>query len=141
MEISSAVLWLIAGLVLAGAEIFVGTFYFLVMGVACLGAALTAWLDMSTAWQLSVFAVLVLAGGVAVRYLRDPKSAKEADALQNPDVGQHVTIKAWNADGTATVTYRGAQWTAVAVSGTACQPGVFEIAEVSGARLVVKNIP
>lgn len=140
MEISSAVLWLIAGLVLAGSEIFVGTFYFLVMGVACLGAALTAWLNMSAAWQFCVFAVLVLVGGVAVRYLREPKSAKEADALQNLDVGQRVAIQAWNDDGTATVTYRGAQWTAVAVSGTVCQPGVFEIAEVSGARLVVKMV-
>lgn len=141
MEISAAVLWLVAGLILAGAEIFVGTFYFLVMGVACLGAALVAWLNLSLAWQLSVFAVLILVGGVAVRYLREPKSAKEADQLQNPDVGQRVRVDGWNTDATALVTYRGAQWTAVAAEGTQCVPGLFEIVKVEGARLVVKNVP
>lgn len=141
MEISVAVMWLIAGLVLAGAEIFVGTFYFLVMGCACLGAALMAWLNFSLAWQFCVFAVLVLVGGVAVRYLREPKSAKESESLQNPDVGQHVTVKSWAADGTTTVNYRGAQWTATLQDGSLSRPGIFEIVRVEGARLVLKNVP
>lgn len=139
MEFSSAVMWLVAGLVLAAAEIFVGTFYLLVMGVACIAAALVAWGDMTTAWQLSVFAVALLIGGVAVRYLKSGKSQKESEMLQNPDVGQRVTVSTWKSDKTAEVHYRGAQWTAVAVPEAVCEPGQFEIVEVQGARLVLKN--
>ncbi len=139
LPLSDSVMWLIAGLVLAGAEIFVGTFYLLVMGIACLLSAACAWMGLSTEWQFSVFAVALLVGGVAVKSLRKSTENPDADHLQNPDVGQMVTVEEWNADGTALVTYRGAQWMATAQAGEERKPGLYLIVEVAGARLVVKS--
>lgn len=138
MDISAQWIWLVTGLILAGAEIFVGTFWLLVLGVGCLLAAALAWIGMPAAWQFSIFAAAVIVGGLLVHKLAGKARSEESDVLQHPDVGQSVTVAAWNEDRTAQVTYRGTQWTATAVAGSALQPGRWTIAQVQGARLVLK---
>ena len=141
MEISAVWVWLVAGVVLAGAEILVGSFWLLVAGAACLLAAACAWSGFSAAWQFSVFAVALIAGGMLVRRLRCAGDRSgEAEALQHADVGQIVTVVRWLEDGTARVNYRGTQWTAVAAAGQTPEPGRWRIAEVAGSRLVVERM-
>jgi membrane protein implicated in regulation of membrane protease activity len=58
----------------------------------------------------------------------------------NPDVGETVQVSTWNADGTATVRYRGANWTVVAAPGSGHGHGAHRVREVVGNRLVVEKI-
>lgn len=99
MEISPVVCWLVAGLLLVGVDMLLGTFYLLVMGLAAGCGALAAWGGLSVGWQFSVFAVATIVGSLIVQRFRSAKPT-ESDALQQPDVGQNVTVKKWNDDGT-----------------------------------------
>lgn len=139
MEISPVVCWLVAGLVLAGLDMLLGTFYLLVMGLACVCGALAAWADLSLGWQFCVFAVTTIVGGLIVSRIRSAR-ATQTDDVQNPDVGQTVTVSRWNDDGTATVMYRGAQWSAHAVASAATTPGLWRIVRVEGTRLLIEPV-
>ncbi len=140
MEISAVWVWLVAGLILGGAEILTGTFYLLVLGLACLAGALAAGTGLAAAWQIAAAAVLAVAGCLVVHRLRRPQEADESSRLQNPDVGQRVGIKAVAPDGTADVLYRGSHWKAVPEAGAALSTGPAAIVRVDGARLVVKPV-
>ncbi|RYG07196.1 MAG: NfeD family protein, partial [Burkholderiales bacterium] len=48
-----------------------------------------------------------------------------------------VHIAVWNADGTASVTYRGANWTAIPRPGAPQSPGPHRVSELVGSRLLV----
>ena len=71
-------------------------------------------------------------------------TAVEAAARENRDVnldiGEKVFVDAWNPDGTASVRYRGAQWTVMLRAGNAPSTGEYRVAEVVGSRLVVDKI-
>ena len=140
MEVSPIVCWIVAGLVLAGGDILLGTFYLLVMGAACLIAAAAAWGGMTLGWQFSIFAAATILGGLAVQRLRSRK-ADESEALQHPDVGQSVSVLQWREDGTAFVSYRGARWSASPVRpGDAGAKGGWKIVRVEGSRLVIEPL-
>ena len=62
----------------------------------------------------------------------------ESDALQQPDVGQNVTVKKWNDDGTTQVSYRGALWTAYTAQQSELSVGVWRIVRVEGTRLLIE---
>ena len=140
--VSPEVLWLVVGLILGAAEILVGTFYLLVAAVACLLAAAAAWAELSAAWQLSAFAAAMIVGGLLVRRLKlaGESAEHEADALQNADVGQRVSVQKWESDGSAFVDYRGAQWRVVTEPGEPGKVGIYEIVRVDGSRLVVRAV-
>ena len=53
MEISPVVCWLVAGLLLVGVDMLLGTFYLLVMGLAAGCGALAAWVGLSAGWRWS----------------------------------------------------------------------------------------
>ena len=63
-----------------------------------------------------------------------------ADRSVNLDVGETVHIEAWQSDGTASVKYRGAQWTAIHRPGATPVPGAHRVAELVGNRLLVDRI-
>ena len=123
MEISPVVCWLVAGLLLVGVDMLLGTFYLLVMGLAAGCGALAAWGGLSVGWQFSVFAVATIVGSLIV---------------QQPDVGQNVTVKKWNDDGTTQVSYRGALWTAYTAQQSELSVGVWRIVRVEGTRLLIE---
>lgn len=50
MEITPVVAWIVFGIVLIAADVFLGTFYLIVMGLAAGAAALAAWGDVSVGW-------------------------------------------------------------------------------------------
>lgn len=129
-------LWAVAGIVLIIVEMLTGTFYLLVLGVAALVAAGSAWLGHSFWIQAVVAAAVAICGVIMVNRYR----SRSAPAAQRSlDIGQSVTLEFWvsEADGLARVNYRNAHWEA-RVTGERVPGGkVFYIHAVEGNTLVV----
>jgi membrane protein implicated in regulation of membrane protease activity len=92
--------------------------------------------------QLAVAAVV--GGGFVVtwrRFKQTTPSAPPAGANRdvNLDVGETVQVDTWNADGTSSVKYRGANWSVSLVAGATPSSGAYTIVEVVGSRLIVKK--
>ncbi|MDM4765437.1 NfeD family protein [Pelomonas sp. SE-A7] len=105
--------WIIAG-VLVAIELATGTFYLLMMALGAVAAALCAHLGLGFSAQLVAAAAV---GGAAVavwhsKRARSPREPAESNRDVNLDIGQTVDVGQWQADGSATVKYRGAEWQA-----------------------------
>jgi membrane protein implicated in regulation of membrane protease activity len=135
----STIWWLLAGGLVA-LELVTGTFYLLMLAIGVVAAAIGAHAGLSTTYQIVVAAV-VGGGAVAWWHFRPARSRGKPSAQANPDVnldiGETVVVNAWQADGTAQVQYRGAQWTAIHRTGITPSVGSHRIAEVIGSRLLV----
>lgn len=136
----STIWWLLAGGAVA-LELVTGTFYLLMLAVGMIAGALAAHLGASVIVQI-VVAALVGGGAVVAWHWKRSKSPKPAQANANPDVqmdiGETVHVEQWNADATASVKYRGAQWMVeLADRDVAPQPGLFRVRKLNGNRLVV----
>ena len=135
----STIWWLAAGIVVV-AEMLTGTFYLLMMAVGLVAAALAAHIGASSALQIIV-AALVGGGAVVawhfVRRKRPGDPSPRADRSVNLDVGETILIEGWNPDGTTTVKYRGAMWTAIHRPGVTPSTGMHRVAELVGNRLLV----
>ena len=139
----STIWWLLAGLAVA-VELVTGTFYLLMLAVGLAAGAIAAHLGLGTVMQLLASAAIG-GGSVLAWYWHRSKSPAPLPASANRDVnidiGEAVQVDRWNADGTATVQFRGASWTAV--SADKAQPGLsgsFRIREMIGNRLVIEKI-
>ncbi|HYP86171.1 NfeD family protein [Variovorax sp.] len=138
----STIWWLIAGAAVV-LELLSGTIYLLLLGAGFAAAAIAAHAGASIQIQLVVAAVV---GAVSVlawyliqrRRPADPPSAANRDL--NLDIGEQVVIDSWNPDGTASVRFRGAQWTVISRPGVTPATGVHRVAEIVGSRLVVDKI-
>ena len=130
--------WLIAG-ALVVAELLSGTFYLLMLSLGAAAAALTAHANGSLTLQI-VTASLV-GGAAVVRWNIKQKPSNDAqDTNIHLDIGETVTVEAWDAQGQAHVKHRGAQWTAVWTASQAPEPGLHRIVEITGSRLVLEKI-
>ena len=138
----STIWWLAAG-ALVVAELLTGTFYLLMVAVGLAAAALGAHLGLSFALQI-VAAAVVGGGAVVASYQlkkrRPGDPSARADRSVNMDVGETVLIDSWNIDGTTTVKYRGAQWTAIHRPGITPSTGMHRVAELVGNRLLVDPV-
>jgi len=140
MDVGSAVFWWIAAGVLVAIELATGTFYLLMLALGASAAALAAHAGLSLPMQLVIGAAV---GGGAVfawhlRQRRQPQAARaEANRDVNLDIGERVRVAEWQADGTASVQYRGAQWSARYAGPGAPAPGEYVIRAVEGSRLVL----
>ncbi len=139
----STIWWLLAGVAVA-VELVTGTFYLLMLAVGMIAGALAAHLGASLMVQIVVSA-LVGGGAVVAWHFKRSKDPKPAAAHANRDVqmdiGETVHVQQWNEDATASVKYRGAQWTVeLADHETAPQPGLFKVKELNGNRLVVAKL-
>jgi len=135
--------WLLAGTAIA-VELMTGTFYLLMLAVGLVAGALAAHLGLPLMGQMLIAATLG-GGAVAVWYWHRSKTPAPLSANANPDVhldiGEAVHVVRWNADGTTSVHFRGAQWTAVAADPIApASPGNFRIKEMLGNRLVLEKL-
>jgi membrane protein implicated in regulation of membrane protease activity len=136
----STIWWVLAGLIVT-AELVTGTFYLLMISLGMVVGALAAHMGASLVGQCVVAA---LVGGGAtfawhVYKIKQPDAARaEANSDVNQDVGAVVQVDAWNADGSASVKYRGAQWAVMAAPGVAQTAGSYRVKEVIGSRLVVE---
>jgi membrane protein implicated in regulation of membrane protease activity len=140
MEWSSATAWWVAAGVLVAAELTTGTFYLLMLALGAAAAAVAAHLGAAFSLQL-VAAALVGGGAVAawhVKRSREPaRPAAQANRDVNLDIGGHVHVAAWSADGAARVTYRGAQWSARWAGSGSPQPGEHVIRAIDGSQLLL----
>jgi membrane protein implicated in regulation of membrane protease activity len=137
----STIWWLLTGAAV-GIELLTGTFYLLMLAVGLAAGALAAHVGLATPVQLVVAAV-VGGGAVTAWHLLRPKQpaiSSGANRDINLDIGETVHVDAWNGDGTASVKYRGANWTVVPISGTVQGTGAHRVREVVGSRLVVEKI-
>ena len=136
----STVWWLAAGLLVA-VELGTGTFYLLMLALGAGCAALAAHSGASFSAQL-VVAALVGGGAVAawhLRRMRQPAApSAEANRDINLDIGTRVQVAAWNADGTARVPYRGANWSARHSGNGSPHPGAHVIVAINGSELVLQ---
>ncbi len=141
MELGTATAWWVAAGLLVLGELFVGSFYMLMLALGCAAGAITAHLGASGPVQL-VVAALVGAGTTAGWHLRRARAPRSAPAQSNRDVlldiGQTLQVDAWDAPGTARVSYRGSAWTAVYRGPGAPAPGLHRIVAVQGNQLVVE---
>lgn len=131
--------WLLAGGAVA-LELLTGTFYLLMLAIGMVAGALAAHLGANLVVQIAVAAVV--GGGAVVLWHWSPRNQRrEPQAQANPnvnmDIGETVHIAAWDADGTASVHYRGAHWTAIHRPGITPTPGIHRVAELVGSRLLV----
>ena len=131
-SVSPAIAWLIAGIAVLGAEIFLGTAYLLVVAFAFGATAAGAAVGLDFTMQLVVCAAVLAGGCLSVIAVRRP-SAK----LQHLDSGQWVTVDVVGSDGLAVVQYRGAPWVARPEGNEPLTPGRWTIARVDGTQLVL----
>ena len=140
----SSIWWLLAGAAVA-IELATGTFYLLMMSIGMAAAAIAAHLGLPVTWQI-LTAAIVGGGAVAMWHWQSSKRPKALPSNANPDVhidiGEPVHVTKWNADGTASVKYRGANWTAILATPTLVPPaaGQFRIKELLGNRLVIEKL-
>jgi membrane protein implicated in regulation of membrane protease activity len=123
------IVWALVGLALVIVELLTGTFYLLMLGVACFGAAGVALAGFGFPAQSVVAVVVAAVGAYMVHAYR---ARNRAEQMAPIDQGQPARFEAWvdqNAS-LARVSYRGASWEA-RVDGT----GPLE----AGALLYVLN--
>lgn len=138
----STLWWLLAGSAIV-LELFTGTFYLLMLALGMVAAALAAHAGAGTTVQLIVAAVVgsaAVVGWYLVKKRRDGDPSVRSMRSVNLDVGEVIQIDEWNADGTASVKYRGAQWTVIQRPGNAPTPGSYRVAELVGNRLLVDKV-
>ena len=135
----STIWWLLAG-GLVVAELLTGTFYLLMLAVGVGAAGIAAHLGASTTAQI-LTAALVGGGSVVgwplLRRKRPGDPSARADRSVKLDGGETVMIESWNADGTSSVKYRGANWVAIHRQGVQPSTGPHRVAELVGNRLLV----
>jgi membrane protein implicated in regulation of membrane protease activity len=139
----STIWWLLAGIAVA-AELVTGTFYLLMLAIGLAAGALAEHVGFGAVMQLLVAAV-VGGGAVVAWHLHRSKSPAPLPASANRDVhidiGEPVHVDRWNADGTATVKFRGANWTAISSDpADSAVTGNFRICELLGNRLVIEKM-
>jgi membrane protein implicated in regulation of membrane protease activity len=132
-------LWLIVAGVLVMAELLTGTFYLLMLSLGATAAALTAFADGTLTGQI-VTAAIVGGGAAMLWHLKKPLSNDAQDSNVHLDIGETVTVDAWDTQGHAQVKHRGAQWTAVCAANATPELGLHRICEMQGNRLVLKKI-
>lgn len=139
----STVWWVLAG-VAVGAEMLTGTIYLLMIAVGLAAGALAAHAGLGLSAQLVIAGAVGTGASVAWHYLRgrsDAGGPATANRDVNLDIGGTVQVDQWNADGTATVKYRGSNWQAVPAPGRMHgTQGPHRIVEVSGSRLFIEKI-
>ena len=140
--IDASVWWLLAGGAVA-LELITGTFYLLMLAIGLAAAAISAHTGLSVSGQL-ITAGIVGGGAVVGWHLKRENDPQPLDANSNRDVnldiGEDVSVVAWNKDETCSVKFRGAHWTAVAATPQdTLDVGLFTIIAVHGSRLTITN--
>ena len=131
--------WLIGAGILIVAELFIGTFYLLMIALGLLFGAIAAYLGAGGPLQTLAAAAVGIAATMVLRrtrYARPGRGQAANDPSINLDIGQRVTVPQWH-DRRARVMYRGALWDVELRAGVAPEAGDFEIVEVQGNRLIV----
>ena len=149
---SDSTLWWLLTAAAVALELLSGSFYLLMLGIGLAAGALAAHLGAGLAWQLT--AAALIGGGAVLLWSRRARPApgtedSAASADLNLDIGQLVRVERWNADTSATVRHRGAEWmvelaeaeSAAGTDSTPPAPGSYRIVAVRGSHLIVQALP
>lgn len=129
--------WFLAAGLLVILELFVGTFYLLMVAIGILAGGIAAAFGATMPIQSLIAAVVgVVATLLLRRYSRKTRSAATRDPNANLDIGRSISVAAWH-DGTARVMYRGALWDVDLAPGGNPAAGQYTIRELRGSRLIV----
>ena len=131
--------WVLTGALVA-LELFTGTFYLLMLAIGMAAAALAAHAGLELTGQL-ITAALLGSAAVVLWYFKKKRQEGDPSARAmrsvNLDVGEVIQVEHWQPDGTASVKYRGAQWSVMVREGVHPSPGPHRVAELIGNRLLV----
>lgn len=132
--------WWMLAVTLSIAEIFLGTFYLLIIALALLLTGIIAWLGAGFGVQL-FFAALASVCGAWLLYRFRPAAPRATDPDSNPDlnldIGQTVSVERWEAQGLARIGYRGSIWQAELMAGCTPHAGLHRIHAITGSRLIL----
>ena len=129
--------WWIAAAILIGAELVTGTFYLLAIGIAAALGGVAAWLGAGEPIQFTVAGVLGVVLTIVAHRWRLARATPPAQP--SLDVGQAVQVRAWNADGTARVSYRGSEWDAELAAADTPHAGTMFIVATRANTLVLSD--
>lgn len=129
--------WFLLAIVLVGLEMATGTFYLLMVAIAMAAGGLAALLGAGVTWQLTLSALMVIAGTIILRRWKGTQVKEMASA--SLDIGQAVKVIKWNDNGSARVFYRGAEWDAEPESADTPHDETLYIAAVRGSGLVLTH--
>ena len=105
--------WLIAAVILVVLEMFVGTFYLLVIAAALASVGLTEWLFATgMEFNLALLGVLCLGGIFLARRYQKRRSNDHVQVNLPLDINQAVKIEQHLHDNVYQVHYRGTVWQA-----------------------------
>lgn len=129
--------WFVLALVLLGLEMMTGTFYLLMVAIAMAVGGLAALLGADVTWQLTLSALMVVAGTIILRRWKSAHTGETSNA--SLDIGQAVRVIKWNDNGSIRVFYRGAEWDAEPESADTPRDETLYIAAVRGSGLVLTH--
>jgi membrane protein implicated in regulation of membrane protease activity len=133
--------WAAAGIAVA-VELASGTLYLWMLAMGLAVAALAAHAGATLPEQFVVAAIVGGGAAVALHLLRrqqPDRAAARPNAHVDPDTGEIVHIEAWEPDGTATVRFRGSDWTVVPAVGTGHHLGSHRVQAVVGNKLIIEK--
>jgi len=133
-------IWWIAAAILVGVEMMTGTFYLLVVALACVAGGFAALSGLEIGWQWGAAALVEVLGTLAINRWKKTHASKPR-LSNNLDIGQRVNVLEWRDDGTARVSYRGTQWDAVLDSAATPKREHMVIVDMRGAELVLGPAP
>jgi len=128
-------LWWILAAVTIAAELMVGTFYLLAVGIAFAIGGIAALLGATLPVQLAFAGILAVVLTMIAHRWRLRRLVPSDPPL---DVGQSVRVLDWKDDGTARVSYRGTQWDAELAPGVARAETMY-IVGTRGSTLVIAD--
>lgn len=136
--------FVIAGICLV-AELFSGTFYLLIIGIALGLAGLAGLLVTSFLIQLVIVLIASMVGLMIVRNsrLKSNKNKSFTDMDLTLDIGQKIVVDQWHKEGHSYLSeakYRGANWQISYEGDVPAVPGTYQITGINGNVLQVKMI-
>lgn len=130
--------WFVTALILIIIEINIMSFYLMALALGALAGGIAAWMDGTfTAQAMTAGIVTIIAASLSFVLRKKLRTAR--DKSNNVlDIGQRVTVQpaSIREDGSARVTYRGAQWEAFASEGPV-SAGIWIISAVNGTQLIL----
>lgn len=130
--------WFVVALVLLIIEINAMSFYLVSLALGAIAGGISAYMEQTFTQQAVVAGIVTMIAAILSFYLRKKLKSPKDKSNNVLDIGQRVTVQPdnINADGTAKVLYRGAEWQAFASEGS-LSAGIFLIENVNGTQLIL----
>lgn len=134
----SYIIWFIVALIIVIIEMNLMSFYLMAVALGAAAGGITAYMSYDITIQGIVAGIVTIIASCGSFYLRH-KLKTHQDKMNNElDRGQRVVVKAdrLREDGSALVSYRGADWIAYKED-SALTAGIYFIARIDGTRLIL----